>query len=138
GSAYYVGAGKAMRAIIMSHLTDMLGDVPYTEAWQGYTNIAPKYDPQEEIYNSIFKLLDEAEAEFSKPATATMRPFYTSNPVSGDILYQGDVAKWIKLINSIRARQLNHLTKKTSYSADAVLSALDKGIKNNADDATLG
>ncbi|WP_345166894.1 SusD/RagB family nutrient-binding outer membrane lipoprotein [Nibribacter koreensis] len=138
GSPYYVGAGKTMRAIIMAHLTDMLGDVPYTEAWQGYTNIAPKYDPQEEIYNTIFKLLEEAEAEFSKPATANKRPFYSANPVSGDILYQGDVSKWIKLINSIRARQLNHLTKKATYSADAVLAAIDKGIKNNADDATLG
>ncbi|RNI27009.1 SusD/RagB family nutrient-binding outer membrane lipoprotein [Rufibacter latericius] len=138
GSPYYVGAGKAMKAIIMAHLTDMLGDVPYTEAWQGYTNIAPKYDPQEQIYATIFTLLDEAEVEFSKPATENKRPFYTNNPVSGDILYQGDVSKWIKLVNSLKARQLNHLTKKASYNPDAVLAAIDKGIKSNADDAVLG
>jgi hypothetical protein len=33
GSAYYVGAGKIMMALILSHATDMLGDIPYREAF---------------------------------------------------------------------------------------------------------
>lgn len=42
GSPYYVGAGKIMQALILAHATDMLGDVPYTEAYQGGSNYTPK------------------------------------------------------------------------------------------------
>ncbi len=53
GSLYYVGAGKIMQALILAHLTDMIGDVPYTEAYQGGSNYKPKYDSQEQLYATI-------------------------------------------------------------------------------------
>ena len=59
GSPYYVGAGKIMMALILSHATDMLGDIPYREAFQGEKNFTPAYDPQEQLYGDIQQLLDE-------------------------------------------------------------------------------
>ena len=50
GSPYYVGAGKIMMALILAHATDMLGDIPYREAFQGEKNFTPAYDPQEQLY----------------------------------------------------------------------------------------
>ena len=56
GSPYYVGAGKIMQALILAHATDMLGDIPYSEAYQGGANFTPKYDSQEQIYATINRL----------------------------------------------------------------------------------
>ncbi|SDX32075.1 SusD/RagB family nutrient-binding outer membrane lipoprotein [Hymenobacter psychrophilus] len=138
GSPHYVGAAKITQAMSLAHLTDMMGDVPFTEAFQGGGNFSPKYDPQEQIYQTIFRLLDEGEQELLKPASANLRPLYVTVPSpSGDLLYRGDVSKWIKLAYSLRARQLQHLTKKSSYSPQAVLAAVDKGFAATTDDAQL-
>jgi hypothetical protein len=138
GSVYYVGAGKIMQALILAHVTDMLGDVPYTEAYQGGANYTPKYDSQESIYGVINQLCDEGVIEMSKPASANFRPLYSTSPSeSGDILYKGDQNKWIRLAYALKARQAQHLTKKTSYDPNAVLALVDKAFLSSADDAQL-
>ena len=49
GSVFYIGAGKIMQALILARATDMLGDIPYSEASQGRANFTPKYDSQQQI-----------------------------------------------------------------------------------------
>ncbi|SMB97730.1 hypothetical protein SAMN00120144_1598 [Hymenobacter roseosalivarius DSM 11622] len=138
GSVYYVGAGKIMLALLLSHATDMFGDIPYSEAFLGARNYTPKYDSQEQIYANINQLLDEGITEMSKPASANFRPLYLTSPsISGDILYRGDVGKWIRLAYSLKARQNHHLTKKASYDPNAILALVDQGFKATADDAQL-
>ncbi|MFD2721821.1 SusD/RagB family nutrient-binding outer membrane lipoprotein [Hymenobacter monticola] len=139
GSPYYVGAGKIMMALILSHATDMLGDIPYREAFQGEKNFTPAYDPQEQLYGDIQQLLDEGIVEMSKPASDNKRPFYITTPaISGDILYRGDVQKWIRLAWSLKARQANHLTKKgAKYEPKKVLEYASKGFLTSADDCIL-
>jgi hypothetical protein len=138
GSPYYVGAGKIMQAVILAHATDMLGDIPYTEAYQGSANYIPKYDSQQQIYATINQLCDEGVVEMQKPASANTRPFYSTAPSeSGDILYKGDVNKWIRLAYSLKARQAQHLTKKANYDPAAVLALCDKGFLSSADDAQI-
>ncbi|WP_345108370.1 SusD/RagB family nutrient-binding outer membrane lipoprotein [Hymenobacter algoricola] len=138
GSPYYVGTGKIMMALLLSHATDMLGDIPYSEAFRGAQNYTPKYDAQEQIYATIFQLLREGAVQLKRPATDNSRPLYSTAPsISGDILYQGNTQKWVKLAYALRARQLQHLTKKSSYSAAAVLAACDSAFTSSADDAQL-
>jgi hypothetical protein len=139
GSAYYVGAGKIMMALILAHATDMLGDIPYREAFQGDKNYTPAYDPQEQLYGDIDQLLDEGIVEMSKPASANTRPFYSTSPSpNGDILYKGDPVKWVRLAWSLKARQQQHLTKKGSkYDAAKVLDYASKGFQSSADDCIL-
>jgi hypothetical protein len=138
GSPYYVGAGKIMQALLLAHATDMLGDIPYSEAYQGGANFTPKYDPQEQIYGVINQLCDEGAVEMAKPASAELRPFYSTSPSeSGDILYKGDPAKWGRLAYALKARQAQHLTKKTSYNPTAVLALCDKAFTSSADDAQI-
>jgi hypothetical protein len=138
GSVYYIGAGKIMQALILAHATDMLGDIPYSEAYQGGANFTPKYDSQQQIYATINQLCDEGVVEMSKPASAQVRPFYSTNPSeSGDILYKGDPAKWVRLAYALKARQAQHLTKKTSYDPRAVLALCDQAFRSSADDAQI-
>ena len=138
GSPYYVGAGKIMQALILAHATDMLGNIPYSEAYQGGANFTPKYDKQEDIYKVINRLCDEGAVEMGKPASAEFRPFYSTNPSeSGDILYKGDPLKWQRLAFALKARQAQHLTKKASYDPKAVLALCANAFKSSADDAQI-
>jgi hypothetical protein len=138
GSVYYIGAGKIMQALILAHATDMLGDIPYSEAYQGGANFTPKYDPQEKIYATVNQLCDEGVVEMNKPASAQVRPFYSTAPSeSGDILYKGDPAKWVRLAYALKARQAQHLTKKTIYDPNAVLALCAKAFQSSADDAQI-
>jgi len=81
-----------MRAIVMKRVTDVYGDAPFSAAFQGLDEITPEYDTQEDIYKG---LISEVKAARDMINTS---PTY---PLKGDILYNGNVARWRKLANSL-------------------------------------
>jgi hypothetical protein len=94
-------AGKIMRAWSFMYITDVWGDIPYSEALQGFSadgTLTPKYDTQESIYADLSAQLEEA----NQTLAAT-----TVNFGSGDIIYGGDPVLWRKFANSLRLRLLN-------------------------------
>lgn len=94
---------RIWKAYVFIVLTDTYGDVPYTQAGQGYlsANVTPKYDTQESIYTDLIKELTEATAALST----------TSPTEAGEITYGGDLAKWKKAGNSILLRVGMRLSK---------------------------
>ena len=96
-----LAAAKIMRVWIFSYLTDLFGDIPYSEALQGLYKdgvIKAKYDTQESIYTDFFSELDEAN---------TMLSSGVINFGSGDLIFGGDPASWRKFGNSLKLRLLN-------------------------------
>jgi hypothetical protein len=94
-------AATIMRAWVFMYLTDIWGDVPYSEALQGFIaegTLTPKYDTQESIYADLNAQLEAANTAL----TGT-----NINFGSGDIIYGGDPTLWRKLGNSLRLRLLN-------------------------------
>ncbi len=88
---------RITRVYMISILTDIYGDVPCSEAGLGYVQgiSNPKYDTQEDIYKFFFEELAACESQLG---TGTDR-------VTGDVTsYNGDIAKWKKLANSLRMR----------------------------------
>lgn len=78
--------------------TDMFGPIPYSKIEPGLTAVA--YDSQEDIYKSFLNELEEAVNTLNNYKNASggkVVPDY-------DPLYQGDVAKWMKLGNSLMLR----------------------------------
>ncbi|MCS6808733.1 MAG: SusD/RagB family nutrient-binding outer membrane lipoprotein [Bacteroidota bacterium] len=130
---HYVGAGKVLMAALLFHLTDLHGNIPYTDAFRGAENFQPKYDSQESIYAAMDKLLDEAIVEFGKTQPVSAPAFNAA----ADILYGGNVQRWIRFAFGLKARQYNHLTKKASYNPQRVLEAIDRAVNTNADDAQV-
>jgi hypothetical protein len=130
---HYVGAGKVLMAALLFHLTDLHGNIPYTDAFRGAENYTPKYDSQESIYAALDKLLDEALVEFAK----TQPPSAPAFSASADILFGGNTQRWIRFANGLKARQYNHLTKKANYNPQRVLEAIDRAVASNADDAQV-
>lgn len=101
---YYINklsVTRIWRAYILGRLTDLYGDMPYSEAAMGNTDqfiIAPVYDPQRSIYLSQLDELKDAISQINVTTTTL------GNFKSADIVYGGDLTKWIKFGNSLRLR----------------------------------
>ena len=110
------------------HITDALGDIPYSQALKGVT---PAYDKQEDIYKGMITELKAAKNQF-----------VNSGGLKGDILNNNDVNKWKKFANSLRAMMALQLSKRypgaTDYAATEFKAALADGvIESNADNVQL-
>jgi len=115
----HVGASKVITALALGSLTSWYGDLPWTEALQGAENPKPAFDSQEQIYQTMFNLLDEATADFNKTSLVIMG--------AEDIVYGGDVEKWQALAYALKARYENHFSiKDPSGSATRALAAVQQ------------
>lgn len=97
----FTAIAKFFEAFIYEQITRQFGDIPQSEAMQAeQEGFQPIYDPQEQVYLRIFDLLEEANAllETSGPA------------INGDVVFNGDLLKWKKLINSFHLRVLMSLS----------------------------
>ena len=130
----YAAISKILTAYTLGVATDMYGDIPYSQAFQGSVNLKPAYDSQEKIYTDIQGLLDSAIAEIGLAPGK-------SQPSSDDFIYGGDMTKWMKLAYTLKARNYMHLSKAPGYTASTqaglALTALANGFTSSADDATF-
>lgn len=100
--AVYEGPSRIMKAYIAQLLTDLYGDVPYSEATKGLAgNVAPKYDTQQSIYLDEDGILDQLNK-----AIAAIDNYQGTQSLGGDIIYNGDLTKWRKLANSLKIKAL--------------------------------
>lgn len=131
-SPHFAGAGRTLEALNFGMLTDQFGRIPVREAYDGITTarLTPAFDEQEDVYNQIIQKLDEAIAFFNNPNNEK-----GLNLANGDIMYQGDVDKWRRFAYALKARYLNHLSKKKAYNAQAVLDACGNAFNADGMDA---
>ena len=115
------GVAEVLMAANLGVLTDMHGDVPYSEALQGQDNLTPKIDSQKDIYTAIFKLLDDAIADLTAAQEND-----ESNIGSQDILFDGDYNQWIGYAYALKARHTLHTQK---VDANAITKALEYATK---------
>jgi len=87
---------KIWKVYIFHQESDFYGPIPYSQAGLGLLSIP--YDSQESIYDNFFSILDSATAVLSA-TNPSERPFGTD-----DLIYHGDVTKWLKFANSLRLR----------------------------------
>lgn len=124
--------GKIWRVFILHRVTDLYGDVPYTEAGQGFLNadFQPKYDKQSDIYPNMLSTLESSIAKLD----ATKPSFGAS-----DVIYQGNVAKWKTFAYSLMLRLGMRLTNVDPAKSKLwVQKAIAGGVmKSNADIAKL-
>ncbi|GAB3838536.1 SusD/RagB family nutrient-binding outer membrane lipoprotein [Hymenobacter jeollabukensis] len=115
-----VGIAKILKAHSYQVITDLYGDVPFSEALQGSANLTPKYDRQQDIYAGLQALLDEGIADIGKqqgrfPGTADMNYRAAS---------EADMQKWVRLANTLKLRLYLRLTEVDAAGARAGIQAL--------------
>ena len=99
----------------------------------------PKYNTGKEVFMGCIDLIEEAIELFQRQQDPTVTPLS-----AGDMWNGGDTGKWIKLCYLLKARWLNHLSKKAAgsykdgkYDANEILACLDKAMKSNADNTIV-
>ncbi|TLV02082.1 SusD/RagB family nutrient-binding outer membrane lipoprotein [Dyadobacter luticola] len=109
---FFQGIGLTMKSMVFGLLTDLYGDIPYSEALQASNGqFFPKYDAQADVYKGIMTDL--------KTADGLLQNLSAKDAVSAtsDVMYKGDVTKWRKFANSLRLRYALRLADKKAEMA---------------------
>ncbi len=136
GDAGVYGPAMVLQTWDFSYLTDQWGDVPYSQALKADSAVAtPQYDAQKDIYTGFFVALKDAADAMAAQAPGA--------PGLGgsDPIYGGNLDKWRRFDNSLRARYALRLINVDPATANAQLQAAfsDAGgvLQSNADNAKL-
>ncbi len=125
-----MGVALVIQAHGYSILTDLYGDVPFSEAISADEGIiAPAYDTQSGVYSGIIDMLTQASALLGTNGTIDS---------GSDILYGGDAGLWKKMANSLKFRALMRISDVQPVGPQ--LQALVDGgnmFSSNADEAKL-
>lgn len=115
------GLAKIYLAANLGLTTNLWGDIPYTEAFQGADNLSPAYDSQEEIYNTIQSLLDEAIADFGED---------DPQGILGDLI-DFEAEEWIPVAHALKARYYLQLSKRNANAAADALNEVALAFNSN-------
>lgn len=134
---HYCGVAKIIRAYGFMLMTDLHGEMPYTDAIG--ESAYPKYDNGKTIYLGVLQELDEGLEFLSRSQAASVPAL-----ALGDWWGGGDVQKWIKFGNLLKARYCAKLNKKQTgsylegkYDTATILAALNNGPQSIADDMVI-
>ncbi|MCU0462906.1 MAG: SusD/RagB family nutrient-binding outer membrane lipoprotein [Bacteroidales bacterium] len=116
GNYHTLGIAEILIAYNLASLTDAMGDVPWSEALKPGVVFTPVLDKQEDIYDEIFELLDDAIANLGK---ATIFPSLGGQ----DLIYGGDTDLWTKFAYGLKARYKMRLSLKAPAYADVITLA---------------
>lgn len=132
--AVYEGPALVMKSYMTATLTDLYGDIPYSEALQGKDGITkPAYDSQKDIYMGDAGVLNNLDK-----AITQMKAYNLAIKLQGDVLYNGDLNKWIKLANSLKIKYLMRISAKENVAASLQAVVADRNyISSPADNATF-
>jgi len=133
-----IAAAKTLRAFFYMTLTDIVGPIPYSEAFLGDStnNWKPKFDAMADIYSGLDADLKTAYSEFD-----------TSGSLSeADVLYGGDIAKWkkfnatLRMMMAIKMADVDPANGKTRFAAayaDGGMTAVEDGFNYTYDSNTF-
>lgn len=123
-NAAYRGVALTLRSWVFLLLTDLYGDIPYSETGK---SIVPVFDTQQNVYAGLQADLSEALALLSSDA----------GNISGDVVYNGDVAKWRKLAASLKLRIALRTADREPDRAKEIISALSLSELIGSNDETF-
>ncbi|MEI6434548.1 MAG: SusD/RagB family nutrient-binding outer membrane lipoprotein [Bacteroidota bacterium] len=118
-SVNLVAAAMIWKVYLFQRITDLWGEVPYSEALKGISelNLSPAYDQQKNIYYDMLANLKSAVEMFDEG-----KPFFEPD---ADLIYQGDKNKWIAFANSLRLRIATHINQVDFAKYQEVLQELN-------------
>jgi hypothetical protein len=113
GNYHTLAIAQTLMAHNLATLTDVMGDVPWSEALQPGFIFTPVLDKQEAIYAEVHQLLDDAIANYNR--TTTFGSLGTQ-----DFIYAGNTERWKQLAYGLKARYTMRLSLKEAKYADVV------------------
>ncbi|MCA6406172.1 MAG: SusD/RagB family nutrient-binding outer membrane lipoprotein, partial [Cytophagales bacterium] len=126
GFARHAGIARIIQSYTLILLTDMFGDVPFTEAFKGAANFNPKADAGAAIYDIALAGLDQAKKDLTTNTTVSLPAGYLNPvaPVSQDQYYGNNFNKWVRLANSLKLKAFLNLSLRQPDKARTEINAL--------------
>jgi hypothetical protein len=106
-------------------MVDIYGEIPFEEALQGTEIPSPAYSDQEVIYTALIDSISSAVAAIDPTAPGF---------AGGDVIFNGDLAKWQKFGNSLLLRIGIRLSDVNPSLAEQTISAAAGGAMESNDD----
>lgn len=113
----HAGMTRIMQAYTLSVLVDFFGDVPFSQAFQGQSNLNPTIDNDDQLYPAIIAIVDQGIANL-RTAPSALAPGIT------DFYYGGTIANWIRFANSLRFKLYLNLKNVNSGLATTGINAV--------------
>ncbi len=117
GQKGYEAIAKTLKVVGFMNLVDVYNNVPYSKAFDIAGNITPAYDKGEDIYKDLFVKLDEAMVLLNGVA-----PGQDVKLSTADIMFDGNITMWKKLVNTIRLKAVLRLSQTTLINHAAELA----------------
>jgi hypothetical protein len=130
--AVYEGPALILKAYMAAALTDIYGNVPYSQALKANEgNVTPAYDDQELIYNGPGGILDNLDK-----GIAAIQGYTAAQKLTGDILYNGNLNAWVTFANTLKIKYLMRISGRVGV-AGQLQAIFDSGnfIKTNSQNA---
>ncbi|MGO4913231.1 SusD/RagB family nutrient-binding outer membrane lipoprotein [Leeuwenhoekiella sp. W20_SRS_FM14] len=130
----YEGPALILKAYMAQGLTDLFGDVPYFEAFNGIDGtVTAPYDAQEDIYLAEGGILDNLDK-----GILALNAYTGAVALEGDLLFSGNLDKWVLFANSLKLKALMRISSKEDV-ASQIEAIFSEGnyIMTNADNATF-
>lgn len=96
------------KCVVFKRVTDLFGDVPYSQALN-VESLTPAYDKQEDIYAGMIADVKTARDMINVDADGP----------TGDVIYDGDMTKWVKFANSFLMQMALQVSEVSSSKIDA-------------------
>lgn len=125
-----LGIAQVLEALNFGILTDMHGDIPYSEAVQGQGNLQPKLDAQKDVYAGIMATLDDAITNLEKGAGL-------KSAKDQDLVLGGDSKKWEAFAYALKARYILHQSAVESNVWPQVEAAAAKAVELGFEGAAI-
>ena len=118
------GVALILKALLITHITDTYGDVPFSEAGllplkDDLDNYTTAYDSQKDIYRAVICMLEDANELLGKTERLHFSPVC-------DKTFGGDLDKWRRFGNSLYARVMMRVALKVIEQDNGILELDDK------------
>lgn len=118
-----LGIAQVLKVMEFGILTDMFGDIPYSEALKGQECLQPKLDAQKDIYADLLVTLDKAIGNLETAVSEKL-----NNVKDQDLVFGGDMNQWLASAYGLKARYLIHQTAVDKSVLASAASAAQKAI----------
>lgn len=110
----YYFVAEALSIFTWQVITDVWGDMPYSEALKGAEGVLhPKQDKQEDIYADLLKRVDDLLAIDIKGSSIDEKY---------DYIYKGDLNQWYKFASALKLKLMIRLSETSQYDNAKTLS----------------
>ena len=115
----YYFIAEALSIFAWQIITDVWGDMPYSEALRGDEGIInPKQDTQQEIYADLMKRINDL-----------LTVDLSGSSINGDqdVIFSGDLSKWYRFANTLKLKLMIRLSETSEYNNGTALAHIQGG-----------